>query len=248
MNLAAREVEGNYLSTAAEVIMEETVIGLPGSHASAPAELGNSRVEQYHEFGKVLFDVMLALILLLCLLPLLFAITIFVACNGFPILYGHPRVGRNGVQFNCLKFRTMVPNSADVLQQYLRDTPDAQLEWEKHFKLRSDPRVTAIGRFLRRTSLDELPQLFNVLRGQMSLVGPRPIVPAEIDRYGSDIVYYYRCRPGITGPWQVGGRSDADYTQRVRLDVEYARYGSLRTDIGILRRTVRVVLAGSGAY
>jgi lipopolysaccharide/colanic/teichoic acid biosynthesis glycosyltransferase len=148
----------------------------------------------------------------------------------------------------CLKFRTMVPNAQDVLRQVLESDPSARLEWERDFKLRRDPRVTRVGMLLRKTSLDELPQLFNVLRGEMSLVGPRPIIEAEIERYGAGMPHYLRCRPGVTGPWQVSGRNDTSYARRVRMDVEYSQTASLGGDLAILLRTVRAVMVGAGAY
>jgi exopolysaccharide production protein ExoY len=173
--------------------------------------------------------------------------TILIFSGGSPI-FAHRRVGKGGELFYCYKFRSMVRNADRVLAEHLKQNPAARDEWDRTFKLARDPRVTRFGLFLRRSSLDELPQFFNVLKGDMSLVGPRPIVPSEIERYSGSIEAYYRCRPGITGLWQVSGRNDVDYGRRVRLDTVYARKQSVRLDIVILFRTVRVVLTGRGAY
>jgi lipopolysaccharide/colanic/teichoic acid biosynthesis glycosyltransferase len=142
----------------------------------------------------------------------------------------------------------MVKNSAEVLAQLLRDDPVALEQWEREFKLKDDPRITPIGHFLRRTSLDELPQLWNVLRGDMSLVGPRPVVEAELEKYGDDVDYYLHVKPGMTGLWQVSGRNDVDYETRIALDAWYVRNWSLWNDLVILIKTVRVVLQKEGAY
>ena len=196
---------------------------------------------------KMLFDMAAAASLLLLLAPLLIAIAIFVKADGGPILFAHERLGAGGRRFPCLKFRTMVVNSQEVLQALLASDPGAAAEWHATQKLRQDPRVTPIGRFLRSSSLDELPQLFNVLAGQMSLVGPRPIVQAEVARYDRDIGFYYAARPGVTGLWQVSGRSDTSYAQRVRLDVWYVKNWSLWHDLAILLKTVPALLSRRGA-
>ncbi|HBQ2175900.1 TPA: sugar transferase, partial [Klebsiella pneumoniae] len=158
------------------------------------------------------------------------------------------RVGKNGHKFKCLKFRSMVINSQEVLSKLLENDPVARVEWDTTFKLKNDPRVTPIGRFLRRTSLDELPQLFNVLRGEMSLVGPRPIITDELARYNDEVAYYLLSKPGMTGLWQVSGRSDVDYDTRVYLDAWYVKNWSMWNDIAILFKTVGVVLKRDGAY
>lgn len=172
-----------------------------------------------------------------------------IATTGYPAIYRHQRVGQGGVPFDCLKFRSMVANSAEILHRHLADNPAARAEWEKDFKLRDDPRITKFGRILRKTSLDELPQFWNVLRGDMSLVGPRPVVHKELSKYyGVSDIYYMSVKPGITGPWQVGGRNDLDYGQRIHLDVQYAKTWSLKGDFMILVRTVVVVLMQRGSY
>ncbi len=194
------------------------------------------------------FDVVVGLLLIFLLLPLLGALALMVKSDGGPAIYGHTRVGRNGKKFRCLKFRSMVVNSDEVLKALLESDPAARAEWEREFKLKHDVRVTRIGRFLRRSSLDELPQLWNVVRGEMSLVGPRPIVAQELERYGQYSQYYLIATPGITGLWQVSGRCETDYATRVQLDVKYVKNWSLHSDIGILFRTFFVVVRGSGAY
>jgi undecaprenyl-phosphate galactose phosphotransferase len=165
-----------------------------------------------------------------------------------PALFKHRRVGQGGKIFNCLKFRTMVPNADKVLQDLLDSDREIKEEWLRDHKLRHDPRITRLGRFLRRTSLDELPQLWNVLRGEMSLVGPRPVVPDELRRYGNRVTVLLSARPGITGLWQISGRSDTDYRRRVALDVCYVRSCNLPLDVYILAKTLPVVFARSGAY
>ncbi|BBA44172.1 MULTISPECIES: sugar transferase [Burkholderia] len=194
------------------------------------------------------FDLVGASLLLVLLAPVLLGIAWAVRRDGGPAIFGHGRVGRNGRPFKCLKFRSMVTNADAVLKALLERDPDARAEWDREFKLKNDVRITPVGRFLRKTSLDELPQLMNVLKGDMSLVGPRPIVEAELERYGADVRYYLMAKPGMTGLWQVSGRNDIDYSTRVSLDVSYVREWSLRRDIGILFRTINVVLRGSGAY
>ncbi|WP_420426269.1 sugar transferase [Algiphilus sp.] len=164
------------------------------------------------------------------------------------IFFGHKRIGRGGKPFYCYKFRTMVPDAEAVLQQLLDSDAEARAEWERAFKLRNDPRITRMGRFLRRTSLDELPQLWNVVRGDMSLVGPRPVVREELIRYGRGARFYLANRPGLTGLWQVSGRNDVDYGRRVAMDRAYAENAGILFDLGIMIRTVMVVLKVKGAY
>lgn len=165
-----------------------------------------------------------------------------------PILFAHRRVGRGGKEFSCYKFRTMVPDAEAVLERYLKENPKRREEWEKEYKLKGDPRVTRVGAFLRRTSLDELPQFFNVLIGDMSLVGPRPIVEKEISKYGDAFRDFCLVRPGITGIWQVNGRSDTTYDERVAMDSWYVRNWSIWIDMFYLLKTVKIVVSGRGAY
>jgi lipopolysaccharide/colanic/teichoic acid biosynthesis glycosyltransferase len=165
-----------------------------------------------------------------------------------PIFYSHRRIRKHGAFFSMWKFRTMCVNSAEVLEEYLAKHPEARAEWNKTHKLRDDPRITPIGSFLRRYSLDELPQLWNVLTGQMSLVGPRPIVAAEVEKYGDYFGCYCRVKPGLTGLWQVSGRSELSYDARVALDCEYVNRWSLQKDIVILSKTFSSVVNQDGAF
>jgi lipopolysaccharide/colanic/teichoic acid biosynthesis glycosyltransferase len=165
-----------------------------------------------------------------------------------PVFYSHRRIRKNGAFFSMWKFRTMCVNSAEVLEGYLARHPEARLEWNKTHKLRKDPRITPIGSFLRRYSLDELPQLWNVLMGQMSLVGPRPIVAAEVEKYGDYFDCYCRVKPGLTGLWQVSGRSELSYDTRVALDCQYVERWSLSKDVMILARTFSSVANQDGAF
>jgi Undecaprenyl-phosphate galactose phosphotransferase WbaP len=196
---------------------------------------------------KRLLDIVGALLLGLLFSPLLVAVGLALARDRGPIIYRHTRTGRHGRPFGCLKFRTMIPNADQVLRELLHQDPQLRAEWMRDQKLRHDPRVTAIGRFLRRTSLDELPQLWNVLKGEMSLVGPRPVVHDEWERYGRRLHHYLAAKPGVTGLWQVMGRSDSCYRRRVALDSYYVKKRSLLLDVFILLRTVKVVLRGRGA-
>ncbi len=191
-------------------------------------------------------DFLGALALLLVLLPVLGAIFALVARSGGKIIYGHRRMGRGGKWFTCYKFRTMVLNGDEVLARVLAENPAMREEWVRDEKLRKDPRVTGIGEFLRKTSLDELPQLFNVLVGDMSLVGPRPVAETGIARYGKAVRWYLAVRPGMTGLWQVSGRNDVEFRRRVVLDIYYVRSQSFLLDLQILLRTFRVVVSGSG--
>lgn len=196
-----------------------------------------------------LLDIALAVSALLVFAPMFLMICLAVRLSGpGPILFRHTRVGRGGRLFSCYKFRTMHPDADRLLSTLLARDPALRAEWAREQKLRHDPRVTWAGRFLRRTSLDELPQLLNVLTGTMSVVGPRPIVPQEVERYGRHIHAYLSIRPGITGLWQVTGRNSTTYRRRVACDVTYARSKSLRHDLSIIARTVPAVLLGRGAY
>lgn len=198
--------------------------------------------------AKRVFDVVGALLIMLAIAPVAAAIMIALRLEGGPLFFGHVRVGRSGRRFSCWKFRTMVPDADRRLADLLARDGEARAEWARDFKLRNDPRITALGRWLRATSLDELPQLFNVLRGEMSLVGPRPIVDAELARYGEDLGAYLRCTPGLTGLWQVSGRNDVSYQDRVLLDRRYAEAQSFWLDLVILARTPLAVLRRAGAY
>ena len=190
-----------------------------------------------------------ALLALVFLLPIMLVVALAVyAQDGGPILFAHRRIGLHGRTFPCLKFRSMAVDAEARLAAVLASDPAARAEWEKDHKLRNDPRVTPLGAFLRKTSLDELPQLFNVLRGEMSLVGPRPIVEAEVGKYGRRFEAYCAVKPGITGLWQVSGRNDTTYRTRVALDCVYARRRNLGLDAYIIAATVPAVLARRGSY
>ena len=181
--------------------------------------------------------------------PLMLALAIAIRrdSNG-PIFFKQQRVGLNGKHFHVYKFRTMAANAAELLEKHLADNPEARQEWQETQKLKNDPRITRVGRFLRKTSLDELPQVINVLKGEMSIVGPRPIIDAEIERYGEAYALYTRVRPGVTGLWQVSGRNNLPYADRVWLDQHYVCNWSVWLDILIIARTIPEVLRCSGAY
>lgn len=198
--------------------------------------------------SKRAFDILVASAMLLFALPAMFFIAVIMfSTDRGPIFFGHERIGHNGKRFRCLKFRSMVTDSQRALARHLELFPQARAEWKATQKLRNDPRITPIGRFLRITSLDELPQLINVIRGDMSLVGPRPIVQDEVERYASEIEAYAATRPGITGLWQISGRSDVGYDQRVQLDSQYVREWSFAGDLVILIKTVKVVVQRTGS-
>ena len=218
------------------------------SHEVLLLRAQNSLLRPSARLIKRAFDVFVSLTLLLLLSPLFAYLFYKVKQTEGDAFFGHQRIGANGNPFPCYKFRTMVKNSAEVLDELLKNDAQAKAEWEAEFKLKNDPRITQIGHVLRRTSLDELPQLWNVLRGEMSLVGPRPVVEAELVKYGDDVDYYLHVKPGMTGLWQVSGRNDVDYETRVALDAWYVRNWSLWNDLVILLKTVRVVLARDGAY
>lgn len=180
--------------------------------------------------------------------PLFLLVGIGAAINGQKVFYRHQRVGRDGRLFDCLKFQTMVPNAEQVLHHLLAADPQLRAEWERDHKLKDDPRVTPLGRFLRSTSLDELPQLWNVLLGDMSVVGPRPVTREELLRYGRNAVIYQMVRPGITGLWQVSGRNFVGYRRRVAMDVLYVKRQSLVLDFWIMLKTIVVVVTRHGAF
>ena len=211
--------------------------------------LRNNLSRPYNRILKRIFDLTLTIVGGLMISPFLLIIALAVAIdNRGHVIFAHRRVGAAGKKFSCYKFQTMVPDAEEKLKKYLAENPEAKREWEESFKLTNDPRVTKLGNFLRRTSLDELPQLWNVIRGEMSLVGPRPIVQAEIVRYGKNIREYYMVLPGITGMWQVSGRSDTTYPERVAMDAWYVRNWSVWIDLMYLFKTVKAVFTGKGAY
>ncbi|MFT4047395.1 MAG: sugar transferase [Solimonas sp.] len=197
--------------------------------------------------AKRVIDVLGAMACALLFSPILLGVTISLARSG-KIIFAHARIGKDGKSFKVYKFRSMVTDADRVLADLLASSEEARMEWAADRKLRKDPRITRMGAFLRKTSLDELPQLWNVLKGDMSLVGPRPIVRDELDMYGRAKRYYLAVKPGITGLWQVTGRNDVDYRRRIAMDRRYARTACIKLDILLLLKTVKVVLARSGAY
>jgi len=210
------------------------------TQAAAPVSINSA--------AKRTLDIAGSLAIGLVFSPLILMIALRMRMEGGPVVFRHRRIGRGGKPFDCLKFRTMVPNAEQILHDLLDKNPEAKAEWLRDHKLKDDPRVTRMGRFLRKTSLDELPQLWNVLRGEMSLVGPRPIVKEEMLRYGRYLRAYMAAKPGVTGLWQVSGRNDTDYRRRVVMDTLYVRKRTILMDLKILARTVRVVVWGHGAY
>jgi exopolysaccharide production protein ExoY len=223
------------------------------SSASTPASLhGTPQVGlNAVEHGlKRIFDLISVAVILVLFGPVMLVIGALIASStGSQVIYGHMRVGRHGKEFKCFKFRSMIMNSDQVLQDLLDSDPQARAEWERDFKLKNDPRITPLGRFIRRTSLDELPQLWNVLRGEMSVVGPRPVVREEFDLYYTGARrHYLSVPPGLTGLWQVSGRNDMSYEERVALDRRYVETWNVFTDFAIVMRTVGVMCGRKGAY
>jgi lipopolysaccharide/colanic/teichoic acid biosynthesis glycosyltransferase len=202
-----------------------------------------------YRVGKRMLDLSLAVMGFPLLVPICLFLIVAIKCTSRgPVLYRHLRVGRNGRPFYLYKFRTMVTDSQRILRMHLATNREARQEWTRQHKLKIDPRVTPLGKFLRRTSLDELPQIINVVLGEMSFVGPRPIVPEEISRYGNAFGVYAAAKPGITGLWQVNGRGTVSYGRRISLDVDYVKTWSIVCDLRILLSTPRVVVKREGAY
>lgn len=224
-----------------------------GATADGPAATSPQRrlgLNLAERAAKRLFDlvVVVAFVALFWWLLLLVMLAVRIS-SGSPLIFGHTRMGRDGKEFTCYKFRSMVPNAEEVLENLLATNPAASEEWLRDFKLKDDPRITAVGRFIRKTSLDELPQLWNVLVNDMSVVGPRPVVRTELSKYyGDSIGHYQSVKPGLTGPWQVGGRNDIDYEGRVAMDRQYVENWSMLSDIVIVLRTAGVIFSRKGAY
>jgi Undecaprenyl-phosphate galactose phosphotransferase WbaP len=216
------------------------------SHDAMLLSFHDGLSRQWLTFTKSVMDVVLALLLLIMASPI-FVLVALTNRDGGPVFFAHRRVGARGRAFHCLKFRTMVVDADKRLHEALAADPALATEWAATHKLANDPRITKVGRFLRRTSLDELPQLINVLRREMSLVGPRPIVESEVAYYGDNIAHYYGTRPGLTGLWQVSGRSKTSYARRVQLDVWYVNNWTVWLDIAVLLKTFRAVVSRDGA-
>lgn len=213
----------------------------------APQVLDRDRIPR--DRAARLLDISLIVLAAPYIFLVFFVIVILIVLDSKgPVFYRQARIGRFGRKFYVYKFRTMVQDADRVLTSYLGSSPEMKAEWLATRKLKNDPRVTRVGSVLRKLSLDELPQLWNILTGDMSLVGPRPIVDDEVERYGECFDIYFQVRPGLTGLWQVSGRNDITYEQRVALDEYYVRNRSLRLDMEILLKTVVVVLPGKGAY
>ena len=223
----------------AELAGVRTNTALGSVSAVRPVGLSRKRILDIILAGSAI--VLLAPLLTLCFLACLFA-------SPGPAIFRHRRVGFGGKRFACFKFRTMVHEFPDCLRDYLASNPEANKEWEATHKLQFDPRVTAIGSILRKTSLDELPQLFNVLMGDMSIVGPRPVTEEELLKYSSSAGAYLSCRPGITGLWQVSGRSGTTYSKRVACNSYYAANWTMTLDLKILLVTLPVLLNADNAY
>ncbi|HEY9891377.1 MAG TPA: sugar transferase [Candidatus Sericytochromatia bacterium] len=219
--------------------------------ASRSQQRGLSRHRLDGDFAKRLFDVMFSLSVLILFLPLYLLLVILIAISSpGPIFYVQERVGRNYKPFGCIKFRTMVENADELLLDIMEKSPHLREEFEDNFKLKQDPRLTWIGRFLRLTSLDESPQFWNVLKGDMSVVGPRPLVPEELPKYGRHMDKILTIRPGITGLWQVSGRNDIPYPHRVQIDVYYVNFRNFWLDVWLIVKTIGVIVStkNNGAY
>jgi len=199
---------------------------------------------------KRLFDIVFSVFAIIITLPITIPIAIIIKLtDGGSIIYGHERVGKDGKKFKVLKFRSMYMDADKKLKEILENDPQAKEEWEKTFKLKNDPRITPIGKFLRKTSLDELPQFINVLKGEMSVVGPRPVVEEELKKYYKDKAELYKSvKPGVTGYWQVEGRSYTEYEERIKMDEYYIKNRSFLMDLKIILKTIKVMITGKGAY
>jgi exopolysaccharide production protein ExoY len=217
--------------------------GLAGRRDASIADAGQSF---YQRYGKRALDLGLTLMSLPASVPLIGAVALLVMLDGGKPFFGHLRVGQGGRMFRCWKLRTMVPDAEKVLEDYLAKDPAIRAYWDENFKLEHDPRITRIGAFMRKTSLDELPQLWNVLIGEMSMVGSRPVTKAELEKYGDFLPVYLEQRPGITGMWQVHGRNDVSYPVRVSLDQRYMCKISLLTDLKLIFGTIGVMLRKTG--
>lgn len=222
------------------VTFQDTVGLVPAPGSCRPAVFSAANV-------KLASDLALSALMLVILAPLMIVIAAAVALDGGPVFFSHTRIGRGGQKFGCLKFRSMRVDADKILAQYLDEDDDLLHEWLTTQKLKNDPRVTMIGRFLRATSLDEIPQILNVLKLDMSLVGPRPVIENELRRYGRNVSYYLQVRPGVTGLWQVSGRNNTTYSRRVALDAWYVKNWQFWLDVAILFRTVGAVVRREGA-
>lgn len=246
MTYLSNIAKDDYLSVRA--LLDTDTLMTIGWPTSSPSRASKSGVlgAGYDRWGKRAFDIVVASMMLVALAPLVLLLMLVVGLEGGQPIFGHTRVGQYGRRFKCLKIRSMRRDAEERLREILANDPAAAAEWAANAKLENDPRITRIGAFLRRTSLDELPQLINVLRGDMSLVGPRPVTSAELVHYGTDLDYYLAMKSGLTGPWQVQGRNDNTYEERVALDVAYARNHGFLNDFKIVLLTGLAVLNRTG--
>lgn len=246
LNIVTIKLEGNALKHTAKIT--DTDDFLPDRASQPPRSsrliFAKTNGSFYTRFGKRALDLFLVLVALPIIVPVVLIIGILVRSDGHSALFMQERVGKGGKRFRVLKFRTMVPDAEAALAKYLAESPEAAEEWEIYQKLRDDPRITPVGKFLRATSLDELPQLWNVTVGEMSLVGPRPMMPSQVELYPGS--HYNLMRPGITGTWQVSDRNDSSFAVRGRFDTEYWADLSLKADLLVLWKTIFAVLACSG--
>jgi lipopolysaccharide/colanic/teichoic acid biosynthesis glycosyltransferase len=231
-----------------------TVVSKPVSNKAVVKPLAKQRIrhgKKYRNFNKRLFDIIFSLLVLVLCAPVYLALALAIVCTSSgPIFYIQERVGKNYRHFGCIKFRTMIPDADRLLDEMMAQSEDMRQEFSENFKLKQDPRITKIGKFLRTTNLDEFPQFINVLKGEMSVVGPRPLVPEEIARYGTKIDRVLTIRPGITGLWQVSGRNDIPYEQRINIDVSYVKRRNFWLDLRIVFKTIllTVLPKNNGAY
>ncbi|GAA6210050.1 hypothetical protein NBRC116601_33430 [Cognatishimia sp. WU-CL00825] len=216
------------------------------AHVKAYNDRAKKRVQVRKARVKRVMDLVLAVVILPAILPVIAVLYVLTRRDGGPGFFGHVRVGKDNKEFRCWKIRTMVHNAEAVLEDYLASNPEAAAEWNRDFKLTNDPRITRLGRILRETSLDELPQIWNVLLGEMSFVGPRPVTRKEMCKYQGYEWCYLSSKPGITGLWQVSGRNDVDYDERVQMDMEYVTTQSVAGDMSIILRTAGAVLNRTG--
>lgn len=228
-----------------ESAVESSANRSPASSENPPTRFDRSSLST----AKRILDLLIAIPALFFLSPIMLLVGLFIRLqDGGPVFFVQDRRGFGGVSFACMKFRTMRADAEDVLGNLLATDPEMAAEWRAAQKLRKDPRITRLGHFLRKTSIDELPQLLNIIRGEMSVVGPRPIVEDEVRRYGDNIESYDSIRPGVTGLWQINGRNDTTYEERITMDVEYAENISVMSDIIILFRSIPAILFRRGAY
>lgn len=213
---------------------------------SIGASIQSRTSSSYLRGGKRILDLLLVALAAPFLLPVIGVLALLVMRDGAAPFFGHKRIGKDGREFRCWKIRSMVPDAEEKLKAWLGENPAARAEWEQSFKLENDPRITRLGHLLRKTSLDELPQLWNILKGEMSWVGPRPVTARELEFYGPAVTHYKAMHPGLTGLWQVSGRNDISYAERVGLDVRYYQDCSFLLDMGIILRTAKAVIMRTG--